>query len=466
MDPLNREDRPRRGCLRRLTLPLLALVLLVLALAWLGAGEPPTVEVEPEKPAIGRATPVTVHVAEPDRGLSRVEVELIQGERLLPVTVRTWEPRAFWNPWGERTVEDAFTVEVGSETVEGLREGEATLRVTAETAGTWLRRPGPTVVELDVPVMLRPPRLSVLSTQNNVRQGGSGAVVYRLDGAAIRDGVEAGDRFFPGYALPAGAPGERFAPFAAPYDLDDGSQITLLAEDAAGNVGRLSFVDRFTPKPYDTGTIRLTDGFLAEVVPEILANSPELEDQGGLLENYLQINGELRRRNRVRLRELAQRSLPEFLWREAFLQMPNAQVMSPFAVRRTYLYQGEPVDTQFHLGYDLATVRRDVIPAANDGVVILAEYFGIYGNCVILDHGFGLLSLYGHLSSVDVREGDRVTRGQPLGRSGETGLAGGDHLHFGMLLQGLPVDPLEWWDPRWIRDHLESKLGEALPFGE
>lgn len=464
---MHREDRSKSGCLRRLGLPLLVLLALaVLVLAWIGVGTPPTVEIEPERGAIGRATPVTVQVTEPDRGLSRVTVELLQGDRVLPVAERTWEPRPFWNPWGDRTAEDELTVEVGSESLEGLEEGEATLRVTADTAGTWLRRPEPTVVELELPVMLKPPRLSLLSTQHNVRQGGAGAVVYRLDGPAVRDGVQAGDRFFPGYALPGGEPNERFALFAAPYDLDDGSRIALTAEDAAGNVARLAFVDRFTPKPYQTGTIQLSDDFLAQVVPEILANTPKLEDQGGLLENYLQINGELRRQNRARLRELAQQSLPEFLWTEAFLQMPNAQVMSPFAVQRTYLYQGEPVDTQFHLGYDLATVRRDQIPAANDGVVMVAEYFGIYGNCVILDHGFGLMSLYGHLSSLEVEEGERVTRGQSLGRSGQTGLAGGDHLHFGMLLQGLPVDPLEWWDGRWIRDHLDRKLGEALPFGE
>lgn len=455
----------KRGCLGRLWLPLGAILLILLGLAWFGAGSPPAVEIQPERAAIGRSTPVAIHVAEPDGGLSHVRVELVQGDRTLEVAERTWEPRPFWNPWGERTPEDTLTVEVGSESLDGLEEGEATLRVTADAAGTWIRRPEPTVEELTLPVMLRPPRVGLLSTQHNVRQGGSGAVVYRLDGAARRDGVEAGERFFPGYDLPGGGPGERFALYAAPYDLADGSKIALVAEDAAGNVARLSFVDRFTPKPYATDTIRLSDGFLEEVVPEILANTPSLEDQGDPLASYLQINGELRRRNRARLVELSEESLPEFLWSETFLQMPNAQVMSPFAAKRTYLYDGEPVDTQFHLGYDLATVRRDEIPAANDGLVVVAEYFGIYGNCVILDHGFGLMSLYGHLSSLDVAEEDRVRRGQSLGRSGQTGLAGGDHLHFGILLGGLPVDPLEWWDGRWIRDHVDQKLGEALPFG-
>jgi murein DD-endopeptidase MepM/ murein hydrolase activator NlpD len=164
--------------------------------------------------------------------------------------------------------------------------------------------------------------------------------------------------------------------------------------------------------------------------------------------------------------DLAESSAPAFLWNERFLQMPNTQVMSTFADRRTYLYEGRPVDEQTHLGYDLASTRRASVPAANNGIVVLARYFGIYGNAVVIDHGFGLMSLYGHLSSIAVSEGEEVARGQSVGRSGQSGLAGGDHLHFTMLLQGLPVNPVQWWDAHWIRDRLSTKLGPVLGFEE
>ncbi len=108
-------------------------------------------------------------------------------------------------------------------------------------------------------------------------------------------------------------------------------------------------------------------------------------------------NGELRRENAATLIELTKQSVPEFLWRERFLQMRNAQVMSDFADRRTYLYNGQAVDQQDHLGYDLASTRLADIQAANDGIVVLARYFGIYGNAVFIDHGYGLFTLYGHL---------------------------------------------------------------------
>ncbi len=121
------------------------------------------------------------------------------------------------------------------------------------------------------------------------------------------------------------------------------------------------------------------------------------------------------------------------------------------------------MDTQDHLGFDLASVARAAVQSANDGVVLHSGWFGIYGNAVVLDHGYGLLSLYGHLSSISVAQGEEVIRGQELGRTGATGLAGGDHLHFAILLHGLPVNPVEWWDDHWIQDRLRLKLGEALP---
>jgi murein DD-endopeptidase MepM/ murein hydrolase activator NlpD len=147
-----------------------------------------------------------------------------------------------------------------------------------------------------------------------------------------------------------------------------------------------------------------------------------------------------------------------------FLPIANAAVRSSFADRRTYVYDGQAVDQQDHLGFDMASTKRAPIPCVNDGIVVKADYFGIYGNTVIVDHGYGLMSLYGHLSSIGVKEGESVKRGAILGLSGDTGLAAGDHLHFAMLLQGLPVTPVEWWDEHWIQDRLALKLGAALPF--
>ena len=455
--------RPRRRRGRLLLLLLLLAALTLVALGALRVGPPPRVTISPEPALVGRTAPVEVRVAEPVRGLSRVTVEVTQGGETKHRGETTMTPLPGWKLWGPRTPEWTLPLDLGKNAIAALAEGEATLRVTATRAPAWLRAGTPMVVERAFRVRLTAPTLAVLSSQHYVTQGGGEAVVYRVGEGSVRDGVEAGGRFFPGFDLPGGA-GERFALFAVPYDLGEASGVELVAADGAGNVRKTTFVDQFFPHPPRLDEIELDDRFLHKVVPAILAGAPELDDKGDLLENFLQINHDLRRANNRTLAELAVKSRPEFLWRQPFLPFPGGQVMSSFADRRTYFYRGREVDRQDHLGFDLASVRRADVPAANRGVVVLARELGIYGNAVVVDHGYGLMSLYAHLSSLAVAEGATVERGQVLGTSGETGLAGGDHLHFSFLLQGLPVRPIEWWDTHWLTDRLKRKLGAALPF--
>jgi murein DD-endopeptidase MepM/ murein hydrolase activator NlpD len=452
-------DRPhRRGRGRRaLALAALAAVVLLL-LSLFYSGPKPAVSLAPKLPGIGRKTPIAVRVERPDR-VTRLRVEVVQGRDVLPVLEETYEPRPLWKVWGGKAPL-TVTAEVGRETVRGLRSGKATIRATAERAGNWLRTPTPAAAQIELPVRLAPPALAIASTLHYVAQGGCEAVVYRVGEGAVRHGVEAGPWWFPGFPLPgnSGEPGLQLSFFAVPYDLADASAVRLAAEDDVGNRAVLAVVDRFTPRPVKTDTITVADPFLARVVPEILAHSPEIADRGSLLESYLAINRELRKRNNQTLRELAAKSAPRLLWGEPFLPMRNAAVTAAFADRRTYVYNGKPIDQQDHLGFDLASVERDAVLASNRGTVVLARYLGIYGNAVVIDHGLGLQSLYGHLSSIAVAEGQQVERGQELGRSGQTGLAGGDHLHFTLLLQGLPVTPVEWWDPHWVQDRIFRKL--------
>lgn len=457
------ERRPRRSGKKYLFL------LAVLALVWglvvtFRVGETPMIEIEPEMPGIGKRTTVRVEFEETSRGLTRQKVEFVQGDRVEVLAESEHQPREPWKFWGEAVERDELVVEVGSETLEGLQTGPATIRASAWPAETWLRHPSPVAKEVVLPVRLSPPAVQIRSSHNYVAPGGSGVVTYSVGEASVRDGVQIGDNWFPGFSLEGGEPGLRFAMFAVPFDLVDGSEIRLTATDDVGNQALVSFVDRYLPRQYRTDTIELSDRFMERVVPAIMAATPGVEDQGDLLQNYLWINGELRQRNAQTLIELAGESREAFLWTEVFMPMSNAQVMSSFADRRTYRYQGEDVDQQDHLGFDLASVVHAEIEAANSGVIALARYFGIYGNAVVIDHGFGLMSIYGHLSSIAVSEGQTVERGQVVGRSGETGLAGGDHLHFSLLIHGQAVNPVEWWDAAWIRDRFAAKLGEAFVF--
>ena len=462
-----RRDRDRKaaGCLLRGLMILALLVVAAVAVATFYTGAEPKVTVKPDLPGIGRRTPIRIRIEDPQR-VEKVRVEVVQGMDVKPVQEKDFQPKSAFAFGTPPPVE--MTVDVGRETVKGLRAGDATVRVSVDRAGTWLRRPAPVVSEVKLPVRLAPPSLSILSTFHYLRQGGSEAIVYRVGDGAVKDGVQAGDWFFPGYPMPSAMPGgdkqQRFAIFGIPYDLSDPTKIRLVATDEVGNRAEAGFVDRFDPRPIRTDTIKVDDAFMNKVVPEILSQSPEIEDRGSLLENYLAINRDLRKKNAQTLKELAAKSERKFLWTEPFLPMMNAAITAAFADRRTYVYNGKDIDQQDHLGFDMASVERDAIRASNRGKVVLARFFGIYGNAVVIDHGYGLFSLYGHLSSIGVQEGQMVERGQELGRSGQTGLAGGDHLHFTMLVGGLPINPVEWWDPHWIRDRVARKLGPVLPY--
>ena len=139
--------------------------------------------------------------------------------------------------------------------------------------------------------------------------------------------------------------------------------------------------------------------------------------------------------------------------------MPGAG-RAQYADQRTYVYQGKAVDEETHLGVDIASLAQSEVRAANKGKVIFAEYLGIYGNTIILDHGQGLYSLYCHLSSIGVTPGSIAEKGQPMGKTGSTGMAGGDHLHLSMLVHGIFVTPVEWWDQHWIDVNIKAALNE------
>jgi murein DD-endopeptidase MepM/ murein hydrolase activator NlpD len=200
------------------------------------------------------------------------------------------------------------------------------------------------------------------------------------------------------------------------------------------------------------------DAFLQLKVPELLPQHPPSQP---LIDAFLVINRDLRRQAEEEKRKIAAKTADKPLWNGPFLQPRNTKVFSNFAETRTYIYGGREIDTQVHFGYDLASTKQAPVPAANTGVVVFTGSLTIYGNTMVVDHGWGLMTLYGHLSSIAVKVGDSVDKGQEMGRSGATGLAVGDHLHYEVLVNGVSVTPLEWWDAKWIRDRFNGPLKAA-----
>ncbi len=422
-------------------------------------GPVPVVELATDRPAIGKATSVIAHFTEPVHGLGGIRLELIQGDRVEALD-RQELIRGSLVPWSsaDGTARVELTAIVGTTTLDWLDDDDVVVRATADRAVGFLRRAESVVAELVLPVRLRPPRLELLSSQHYGQQGGSGAVVYRVGETAVRSGVRAGTHESPGSAREGGDPDDRFAIYALPWDLDDETEIRLFAEDDAGNRVEMAFLDLFKPRPRRLDTIRLDDGFLERVVPAIASRTPGFDDSGTLLDQYLIINGELREAELGRVAEISHSSEPALLWSGPFLQMANSALKANFAQTRDYVYDGRKVDRQTHLGLDLASTSMAPVPAPNAGRVVFTGWMSLYGNTVIIDHGYGLLSLCSHLSSIEAAEGDAVARGQIIGRSGTTGLAGGDHLHLEIFVHGQSVDPLQWLDGKWIQEKIMSKI--------
>jgi hypothetical protein len=422
-------------------------------------GPVPVVELTTDRPAIGKATSVIAYFTEPVHGLGGIRLELIQGDRV-EVLDRQELMRGSLVPWSsdDGTARVELTAIVGTTTLDWLDDDDVVVRATADRSVGFLRSAESVVAELVLPVRLRPPRLELLSSQHYGQQGGSGAVVYRVGETAIRSGVRAEIHESPGSAREGGDPDDRFAIYALPWDLDDETEIRLFAEDDAGNRVEMAFLDLFKPRPRRLDTIRLDDDFLERVVPAIASRTPGFDDSGTLLDQYLIINGELRQTELERVAEISHSSEPALLWSGPFLQMANSALKANFAQTRDYVYDGRKVDRQTHLGLDLASTSRAPVPAPNAGRVVFTGWMSLYGNTVIIDHGYGLLSLCSHLSSIEAAEGDVVARGQIIGRSGTTGLAGGDHLHLEIFVHGQSVDPLQWLDGKWIQEKIMSKI--------
>ena len=339
-----------------------------------------------------------------------------------------------------------------------VQTGPARIVVTAGRR-VWRMRTVESTTFADVTVRLEKPRVSPVSTKHYINLGGAEMIVYRATPADVESGVKVGDLEYPGYPTTGDL---HVAFFALRYDQDIKAPMTLYARDGSSDMATSEF-DRMTlaKKAFKKSTIPLDNKFLDRVVPAILAGTTEVAPTGSTIEKFVVINSELRKKNAETIRSMAAKTAPTMLWTEAFYPFTNTKAEASFADYRTYVYQGKEVDKQVHLGFDLASFANASVVAANTGKVLFAQELGIYGNCVIIDHGMGVQSLYGHLSSFAVKAGDPVKKGQEIGKSGITGLAGGDHLHFTMLVNGQMVNPIEWWDPHWIADRITRKLKEG-----
>lgn len=338
----------------------------------------------------------------------------------------------------------------------GLTDGPANVTVNA-ASGIFKKA----IYEINTIIDTVPPRIEVLKAPEFIDQGGAGFAILRAedaDSVFVRlDGYT-----FKAFKTPPGAGSKSMSNylvlFAVPFDSKESSVLSAVAEDSAGNQKSTALPTRLKTKKFTTSSINIDDSFINKVIYPLL-NEPDASAKSDPVSAFKKINEDWRKINVSKLIEISRKTEPKILWTGSFLQMKNTKVMASYGDIRNFSYKGQFISKSVHLGYDLASTANSPVEAANSGIIKFAGDLGIYGNAIVIDHGLGLMSIYGHLSMITVKEGQEVAKGDVIGKTGSTGLAGGDHLHFGILIHGYETSPLYWWDLHWIKVNILDYLG-------
>ena len=446
----------------RLWLILIGCLIIVVPAAWFLMvrleGEAPKVEIDLLSFFLGRSQEISISVSDADSGLRQLWVGLLQDGKEIVLYDETFPSAGLFKGGSAR---DA-SVKIPVAPLDlGFTDGEAILRLVVRDYSwrDWWKG-NKTYAERLVVIDTRAPEIEVFTNAHNISQGGAGLVIYRTSETCSQSGVQVGNKFFPGHAGYFKDPNVYLAFFALGYDQGRDTTIHLTAVDRAGNPGKSGLNYYIRRKKFRKDRINISDGFLKKKLPDFDSELPR-DPKMSAVDRFLLINRGLRQANSQKIAEVCRNTDNKLYWQGVFLRLPNAANRARYADHRTYYYKKKEIDRQVHMGIDLASLVNSPVPAANSGVVVFAEPLGIYGRTVIIDHGFGLFGMYSHLSFTAVKAGDQVSRGGILGRTGSTGMAGGDHLHFSMLIHDTFVNPVEWWDKKWIQNNVLSKIEQV-----
>lgn len=448
-----------------------SMIVIVFVLAFLAAGaiaffkyyerEKPQITFHGDISIMGLSTEVKFSVSDSRSGISQVEIILIQGDKSAKIYEKKFLRLGFFEHNGPKKLEESVTLESGAF---GFTDGKAELQVTVRDFSFWNWMTGnETFITYPVVMDTHPPKISILHSTRYVSPGGSGMVIYKIDDAVEKHGLSVNDHFNPGFPVSDEKDDRFIAFFGIPYDTEKIDKAVINATDHAGNTGNTAFGMILKKANFKQDKINVSDNFLNLKIPEFAEEYPQLS--GSLVDQFVFVNSKVRNENYQAIVQSTANPSSLRLWQGPFERMSRSSRMAGFAEHRTYYYNNTEIDQQVHLGIDLASTKRAEIHAANRGKVVFADYLGIYGNTIILDHGQGIFSLYSHLSEIGVAVGELKDKGSVIGLSGTTGMAGGDHLHFSILINGIFVTPVEWWDKQWLQLNIDDILyGSAAKY--
>ncbi len=445
------------------TLVLMAFISFAWVLANRFEGTPPVVDIKLPSQYLKKSYEMSVSIEDKKTGLRKIMVSIMQNGKEKKLIEKTYSSSFLAGLFSDDlTTQTSFLIPIESWKY-GMTDGEAVIRVMVSDY-SWRKWGKGNVFYKEKKVIIdsKPPKVAVLTKRHNIARGGSGMVIYKLFEKNLKSGVQVGDNFFPGHSGMFADEMIHTAFFALNHQQGPGTQILVIAQDPAGNTAKRGFYHYIRDQRFKKDVLNISDRFLENKIPDFEIDA-SIENTGPahkepLVSKFLLINGKVRKKNVDTILAVPSVSENKRHWDGRFLRMRGAARRAGFADTRKYKYHNKEIDTAVHLGVDLASTSNAKVVAANSGKVIFAQFEGIFGNTVIIDHGFGLCSLYAHLSHISVSENDMVTKGQDIGSTGLTGLAGGDHLHFSMIVHNTFVNPVEWWDKTWIKNNITSKI--------
>lgn len=406
----------------------------------------PQIKVNQDISMIGKQKKLDITFADRESGLAQIHVEIIQDNKGHILVSESIPSRG--------NKQKIISLKLDTAALK-LHDGPAAIKFVAADHSLFNNK---TVLSQPVTINTVPPQIYLLNPVNNVNQGGTCFIAFRTSKPAALTGVYVNDCFTPGYTTMLNNKPTSLVYFAVPMDATKTkTAIKVYVRDTADNDSIVALPCLIKEKKFRSDKMNLSETFLQQKMPEFQAMVPALAGKTPL-EVFIYVNGQMRNDNFRTIQSICQKSSPNKLWDGTFLRMSNAQPMALFGDRRTYMVSGKDAGNSVHGGVDLASTMHAPIEAANNGIVVFSAALGIYGNAVIIDHGQGLFSLYSHLSSINTAVGKTLKKGDVIGYSGMSGLAGGDHLHFGIIVGGQFVTPQEWWDPHWIEDNINKKM--------
>ena len=309
----------------------------------------------------------------------------------------------------------------------------------------------------------RRPKLSILANSYKISRGGSALVIFKAEDENIEKLYIQGNDEKEFTPQPFYKDGYFISLIAWPV-VDEEFKATIVATDKAGNISKSYIPLYLKQKNYKISKIKLSDKFLKGKIAELAEELVETEGVDDSLEQFKIINEDVRAKNEALIHELTSKvrkdKIKKFKMNKMY-PLKNAQVVAHFGDHRKYYYDGEYISESYHLGLDLASNAMANIKPQNGGEVVFSEDNGLYGNMLAIAHGLGLYTIYGHCSSFKVNQGDMTKKRAVIANTGKSGYAMGDHLHFGVLVQGIEVRPQEWMDKQWIKLNISDVIKSA-----